>query len=48
MKSCLSIRSIVIAALSIFVATLVSSCGTISGMGRDVKHLGSAVEEAAR
>jgi len=46
--SYLSPRGIIAAALALLAAVVLSSCGTISGMGHDIRYVGDALEKAAR
>jgi predicted small secreted protein len=46
--SYLSPRGIITASLALIAAVVLSSCGTIAGIGHDVRYVGDAVEKAAR
>ena len=40
-------KKIALCLLALYALTLVSACNTMEGLGKDVKHVGQSVENAA-
>jgi predicted small secreted protein len=41
------IKKIVLTALALFILTILTSCNTMQGLGKDIKGAGEAIEDAA-